>query len=104
MTIRWIHRLRRRFRALLRREELERELEDELRIHVEMEAEELVHTRDLTPEEARRQAMIAFGGAERYKEEVREARGVRGSRDSPKIYATASARCEARLPSRPRPS
>lgn len=78
MTIRWIHRLRRRFRALLRREALEHELDEELRAHVAMEAEELVRTRGLAPEEARRQARIAFGGVERYKEQVREARGVRG--------------------------
>lgn len=77
MTIPWIHRLQRRFRALLRREELEHDLAEELRVHLQMEAEELVRTRGLTPEEARRQALIAFGGMERYKEEVREARGVR---------------------------
>src|SRR5205085_5294952 len=42
--------------------------------HVDMEAAEL--QRDgLSPDEARRQALVRFGGVRRYKEEGREARG-----------------------------
>jgi predicted permease len=46
----------------------------EMRFHIEMEAAEL--QRDgLSPEEARRQALVRFGGVRRFKEEGREARG-----------------------------
>jgi len=81
MSDRWTHpwpaRLARRFRALVRGGAIDRELDDELRFHVEMEAEELARTRGLEPGEARRQALVAFGGVERYKEAHRDARGVR---------------------------
>ena len=71
-----VRRLLRRLRALVRRDEVERDLDDELRFHLEMEAEK--HRRDgLTPDEARRAALLSFGGVDRYKEEARDVRGVR---------------------------
>jgi putative ABC transport system permease protein len=73
----WLNRLRRRLRALARKEEIDREMDEEMRFHLEMEAEELVRTRGLSPQEARRQAMRDFGGVERFREEGRDARGVR---------------------------
>jgi predicted permease len=73
----WLNRLARRARALVRKEEMDREMDEEMRFHIEMEADELVRTRGLSPEEARRQALLAFGGVERYREEGRDARGVR---------------------------
>src|SRR5918995_249973 len=73
----WLPRVARRFRALVRGGAIDRELDDELRFHVDMEAEELARTRGLEPGEARRQALVAFGGVERYKEAHRDARGVR---------------------------
>jgi len=48
-------------------------MDEELRAHVEMEREELTRG-GLSAEEARRQALAAFGGVERTKEEAREAR------------------------------
>jgi len=69
-----IERLFRRLRALLKRGELEREMDEELRAHVEMERAELARN-GLSPDEAGRQALVAFGGVERFKEEGREARG-----------------------------
>jgi predicted permease len=51
-------------------------MEEEMRFHMEMETERLVRERGLEPEEARRQAAIAFGGVEKYKEEGREVRGL----------------------------
>jgi predicted permease len=60
-------------RAFLRREAVEAELDDELRFHVEMETEEGVR-RGLTRAAARRRALLKFGGVERHKEEVRDAR------------------------------
>lgn len=68
---RWVRRLR----ALGERSRLEREMDEEMRFHVEMEARELSRTQGLSPEEARRRAMIAFGGVEGHKEEGRSARG-----------------------------
>jgi predicted permease len=64
-----------RLRALFRREEVERELDDELRFHVEREAEK--HKANGVPEEeALRRARLAFGGVEQMKEKSRDARGL----------------------------
>ncbi len=80
----WTRRLRRRLRALSRGEALDAELDEEIRVHVELEAEELVRS-GLIPEEARRRALVAFGGIERFREAHRDARGTRwledGARD-----------------------
>ena len=68
--------LRYRLRALFRREDLERDLAEELQFHLDREAEKLgVHGAE--PDEARRQARLAFGGVEEMKEASRDARGVR---------------------------
>ncbi|HTH65353.1 MAG TPA: ADOP family duplicated permease [Gemmatimonadales bacterium] len=75
-------RLLRRIRALFRGESLDRELSDEIRQHLELETEDLVRTKGLTPEEARRQALVAFGGVERYREAQHDARGVRWIEES----------------------
>jgi predicted permease len=74
----WIARLTRRLHALLRPASLDRELDDEIRLHVEMETDELIRTLGLTREEARRRALVAFGGVERYREAHRDARGLVG--------------------------
>ena len=69
-------RLWRRLRALLSRGEMDSELDEELRYHLEREAE--LNVRDgMAPEEARRAALRAFGGVEQARELCREARGVR---------------------------
>jgi predicted permease len=67
--------LRYRLRAIFRRSAVEQELDDELRFHVEREADKLVRA-GLSPNEARRRARIAFGGVDRTKEEARDARGT----------------------------
>ena len=69
----WVARWRKRLRVLLRREEVERELEEEFAFHLEMETRKNVRT-GLTPEAARRQAVLTFGGRERFREEARDAR------------------------------
>jgi len=53
----------------------EREMEEELRAHIEMRAEDLVRE-GLPKEEAYRCARVEFGGLERTKEECREVRGL----------------------------
>ena len=49
-------------------------MDEEIRFHVEMEAERLVREEHLSPEEARRRALVAFGGVEKYREELRDGR------------------------------
>jgi len=67
--------LRYRARAIFRRDAVERELDEELRLHLEHETEK--HARDgMTPEEALRRARLAFGGVDRIKDDARDARGV----------------------------
>ncbi|MGH7720248.1 MAG: ADOP family duplicated permease [Gemmatimonadaceae bacterium] len=63
-------------RALLRRRAVERELDEELRFHIDREIEERI-ARGMSPERARASAMRDFGGVERFKEECRDERGVR---------------------------
>ena len=64
-----------RLRALIRREALDAEMDEELRAHFEKHVEKLIAT-GLTREEAMRRARLVFGGHEQLKEECREARGV----------------------------
>ena len=73
----WLNRMARRVRALIHGPALERELDAEMQHHVAMEADDLMRTQGLAPDEARRRALVAFGGMERYKEAHRDARGVR---------------------------
>src|SRR5437667_12807997 len=68
-------RLRSWLRAALRRSRMERDMDAELRLHIEAFAEDLVHS-GVPREEALRRARIEFGGVERDKEECREARGA----------------------------
>ncbi len=68
--------LRQRIRALFRRDAVEAELDDELRFHLDRLAE-LYVSRGVGPEEARRRAMLQFGGMDPIKEDCRESRGVR---------------------------
>ena len=68
--------LRRRLQALWSGRRLDRELDDELRFHLEMATERNVR-RGMAPEEARRAAVREFGGIERHRERARDERGVR---------------------------
>lgn len=65
----------RRLRYLLFRSDEEREVDEEMRLHIDLEARDLIE-QGLSPEEARRQARLSFGGVDRYREQVRDARGV----------------------------
>ena len=62
-------------RAVTRRSRMEREMDAELRFHIEAFAEDLMRS-GVAREEALRSARIEFGGVERAKEECREARGL----------------------------
>src|SRR5437667_7806105 len=72
----WLYTIPLRLRSLFRRRQVDQELEDELRDHVERKTEEYVG-KGLAPEEARRQALLEMGGIEKRKEECRDARGTR---------------------------
>ena len=63
-------------KALVFKSREEREMEQELRFHIEMETEKNVR-RGMTPEQARTEALRAFGGVEKTKEQCREAHGAR---------------------------
>jgi predicted permease len=67
--------MRNRMRAFFNKEPLDQELDQELTSHLDFAVEENVG-RGMTQEEARRQAMIRFGGVQQAREEQREARGL----------------------------
>jgi predicted permease len=64
------------WRALFHRRDWERDLEDELRNHLELRADDLVR-RGMKPEAALRQARLEFGASETYRENCRQAHGLR---------------------------
>jgi predicted permease len=65
-----------KLRALFSRTQIEQDLEDEIRFHIEGKTAEGI-ARGLTETEARRAAHLAMDGLDRRKEECRDARGVR---------------------------
>jgi len=71
--MRMMKRWRKRVRALLHTETVDRELDEELAFHLEMETEKHVRL-GLTPEQARRKARLAFGAVRQHKAETRDAR------------------------------
>lgn len=73
--MRLFHAARARARLLLGRRAAEARMNDEMRFHVEMEASRLAREEGLDPVEARRRAVLAFGYAETYKDEMRAGRG-----------------------------
>lgn len=72
--------LRERVLALLRGTRADRELDEEMRHHLELDIAARMRA-GATADEARRQALHAFGGVDRFREETRDARGVRPLED-----------------------
>jgi putative ABC transport system permease protein len=68
--------MRRRLDILFRKDDAEGELDGEIRFHLEMEIRQNIEA-GMDPAEARRRALVDFGGVERFKEEVRDVRGAR---------------------------
>jgi predicted permease len=68
------------WQRLLRREKMEEQLDKEVRFHLEQHASELI-AGGVEPREARRRARLTLGGAEKVKEECRDARGTRWLED-----------------------
>lgn len=77
----WFDGARSVVRALLRREQEERDLAEEIEFHLEMEAEKLIRA-GVDPEAARRRARLRFGGVDRMKERTRHERGTRWVEDA----------------------
>jgi hypothetical protein len=71
-----LSRLKKAMRALLRRSQAERELDEELRHHIERQIEQNIRL-GMNPDEARYAALKSFGGVEQAKERSRDSRGVR---------------------------
>ncbi|HEX6071127.1 MAG TPA: ABC transporter permease [Longimicrobiaceae bacterium] len=69
-------RVRSYWRGLRRPDALWAEMGEEMRFHVDMEAERLQREQGLEPAEARRQAVVAFGGMEKHREAGRDALGL----------------------------
>jgi putative ABC transport system permease protein len=67
--------LRKRLRSLIRRKELDTELDEELKCHVELKMLDCIAA-GMDPEEARATALRAFGGVEKTREECRDMRGT----------------------------
>jgi putative ABC transport system permease protein len=74
--MRWTTRLRLRLRSLLRRSQVEGELDEELRYHVERQTDEFI-AEGMSPTEARCAALRAMGGFELRREECRDSLGLR---------------------------
>src|SRR6185436_8853064 len=67
-------RLRSLLAGVFRQQKVEEDLSEEIRFHIDTRARDLI-ARGMSPDAARRTARIEFGSVERYKEEVRGARG-----------------------------
>ncbi len=71
--MRWLNRMRSAIRNLLTASKTSRDLDNEIRAHVELLAEEKMAS-GIDPEKARREARMEAGGIEQVKEEVRSGR------------------------------
>lgn len=72
-----VSRLRAILRTLGRRETFEADLRDEIEFHIEQRACELERAKNLTREQALREARLEFGGQENVREECRRSFGLR---------------------------
>ena len=69
-----------RLSGSLRRTTVERDLDDEVQFHIDKQTEKNIRL-GMTPSEARRAALVAFGGRERFKEDARGELLSRGFED-----------------------
>lgn len=70
-----LRQLLQRIRSLFRRAQLDRDLDAEIASHVQLAIEENLQ-RGFSPDEARRQALLRFGGSQQAKEQHRETRSL----------------------------
>jgi putative ABC transport system permease protein len=74
MSVQRLRSILARVREAFSRRRIADELDEELRLHLELELEYNI-ARGMSPADARRAATLAFGGVERFREETRESRG-----------------------------
>ena len=72
---RWFVTLPLKFRSLFQRNQVEQELDEEVRYHIERKTQELI-AKGLSPEEAKYAAVRVMRGVDQRKEECRDARGL----------------------------
>ena len=72
----WLHGTAARLRLLFARRSSESRIDSELQFHLEMETERLIRELALEPEEARRRALVTFGGVEKHREALRDGSGT----------------------------
>lgn len=72
----WLNATRTRLRLLFSLRAAESRMDDEIRLHIEMETERLLREAKLDPGEARRRAFATFGGVEKHREALRDGRGM----------------------------
>jgi putative ABC transport system permease protein len=73
--MKWCDAVCARLRLLFARRSAESRMDLEFRLHLELETEQRI-AKGLPPDEARRQALVAFGGVETHKEALRAGRGL----------------------------
>ena len=73
----WFYAVPLRLRSLFRRRQVEQELDEEMRYHLEKKTEDY-RAQGLTPEQARQAALRAMDGLTQRKEECRDRRGMNG--------------------------
>ena len=71
-----LRRIKETIQALFGQRQLDAQMDEELRFHIDKETEKNIRL-GMAPAEAHRQAKIAFGGVERFREQAKEERGVR---------------------------
>ncbi|HXT73202.1 MAG TPA: ABC transporter permease [Candidatus Angelobacter sp.] len=76
----WIYTVPLRLRSLFRRHQADQELDQELRYHIEEKTAQNI-AKGMSPQEARRAALLEMGGIEKRKEECRDTRKVNWLRD-----------------------
>jgi len=69
------HKIQSGFRALFRKEQLDQEMDEEMRAHIELRTQANIEA-GMNPDEARYAALRGFGGMEQVKEVCRDLRGV----------------------------
>ena len=72
----WFSGARTRLHLLFARGAAESRMNEEMGFHIEMETNRLVREERLSPDEARRRALVAFGGVTQHKEALRAGRGL----------------------------
>ncbi len=84
-----------RLRALIHREKMDAEVDEELRDHLERETEKYRRA-GVAPDEAMRRARLALGGSEQIKQQSRDSRGTKLLKMYYRIFAMRCDRSRGR--------